>query len=75
MVSLPLDQDLIWNGNVDPSYHTKGNKVVNSDIDHSNEKDSKTGKFTRRLKPRSHELSSTVRSGEEHEIPLTVDLD
>jgi hypothetical protein len=51
MVSQLLEQDSIWNGNVEPLYHTKGNKVVNFDIDHSSEKESKIGKFTRRSKP------------------------
>jgi hypothetical protein len=48
--SQPLDQDSIWNENFEPSYHTKGNKVVKSNADHSGKKDSETSKFTRRPK-------------------------
>ena len=65
MVSQSLYQDLIWNGNVEPLDHTKGKKVVNFDIDHSSEKESKISNFTRRVKHRSHELPLTIRSEEE----------
>jgi hypothetical protein len=60
---------------MEPSDHTKGNKVVNSDVDHSSEKESKIGTFTRRPKPQSHELPSTVVSKEEYEIPSTLYLE
>jgi hypothetical protein len=75
MVSQLLDQDSIWNGNVEPLDHTKGKKVVNSGVDHSDEKESETGKFSRRLKPQNHELLSTIRSEEEQEIPSIIYLE
>jgi hypothetical protein len=46
MVSQSLYQDSIWNGNVEPPDHTKGKKVVNFDVDHSSEKESKISNFT-----------------------------
>jgi hypothetical protein len=37
----------------------KSQTLVNFDIDHSDENESRTGEFIQRMKPRSHKLRST----------------
>jgi hypothetical protein len=60
---LTVDQ---WNGNVEPSDRTKGNKVVNFSTDHSSDKKFRKTKNTRRSEPRSPEVNEGHQIWEMH---------